>query len=186
MRKIVILVCFLMLTISFSQRTFAEDEQKNADTAKTPTVPAHYYHLDIVVQELDADAKPSNSRTYQINISTAPNPASIRTSSRVPLVTGSHQVNGKDVPEFQYQNIGVRVDARDAQEVGRELSFFLIASVDSISSSSDLSARAPIIRSNEWSSSVLIPINKPTVVFTSDSLDSKGSMRVMVTATPLP
>ena len=32
---------------------------------------------------------------------------------------------------------------------------------------------------------VLIPIGKATVVFTSDSLDSKGSMQVVATVTPL-
>jgi hypothetical protein len=32
---------------------------------------------------------------------------------------------------------------------------------------------------------VLIPIGKPSVVFTSDSLDNKGSMQLVVTATPL-
>jgi len=43
----------------------------------------------------------------------------------------------------------------------------------------------PVIRQNSWQASVLIPIGKPTVVFSSDALDSKGGMHFVVTATPL-
>ncbi len=41
----------------------------------------------------------------------------------------------------------------------------------------------PVIRQNVWDSTVLVPIGKPTVVFSSDDLDSKGKMQVEVTAT---
>lgn len=42
-----------------------------------------------------------------------------------------------------------------------------------------------MISQNTWQSRVLVPIGKRTVVFTSDSLDSKGSTRVVVTVTPV-
>jgi hypothetical protein len=36
-----------------------------------------------------------------------------------------------------------------------------------------------------WDAPVLIPIGKPTVVFSSDALESKGGMQLVVTATLL-
>ncbi len=61
----------------------------------------------------------------------------------------------------------------------------LVADVSSVATTNDASLHQPVIRQNKWQASVLIPIGKATVVFTSDSLDSKGSMQVVVTATPL-
>jgi len=49
----------------------------------------------------------------------------------------------------------------------------------------DPAINQPIIRQNKWQGICLIPTGKPTVVFSSDSLDSKGSTRILVTATPL-
>jgi hypothetical protein len=40
-----------------------------------------------------------------------------------------------------------------------------------------------VIRQNKWDSSVLIPVGKPTLVFSADDLDSKGKMQVELTAT---
>jgi hypothetical protein len=41
----------------------------------------------------------------------------------------------------------------------------------------------PVIRQNKWDSTVLIPIGKPTVVFSSDDLDDRGKLQVELTAT---
>jgi hypothetical protein len=41
------------------------------------------------------------------------------------------------------------------------------------------------MRQNKWEAVVLIPIGKSTVVFSSDDLDNKGSMQMLVTATLL-
>jgi hypothetical protein len=42
-----------------------------------------------------------------------------------------------------------------------------------------------VIRQNSWQASVLIPVGKPTVVFSSDALENKGGMQVSMTATRL-
>jgi hypothetical protein len=46
-------------------------------------------------------------------------------------------------------------------------------------------ANDPVIRQSLWQGSVVIPIGKPTVAFSSDTVDSKGGMQLVVTATPL-
>lgn len=182
MRKVILVSCVLLLTASFGHTLFAQDEPKPADTAKATESPAHFYHLDFVLQELGDDGKPTNSRTYAVTVSTDPRWfTSIRINSRVPVNTGS-PTNA----QFQYENVGVSFDANQAHEIGRLLAFDLTADVHTLATpSASEQSLAPVIRQNRWQSGVLIPIGKPTVVFTSDSLDSKGSMRVLVTATPL-
>jgi hypothetical protein len=43
----------------------------------------------------------------------------------------------------------------------------------------------PIIRQNRWGSHVLVPLKKPTVIFSSDDLTTKRQMQLEVTATPI-
>jgi len=196
MRKIVI-SCFLLLILPFASRAFAQDEpqtqatNKAPETAKAPEPPAHYYHLDFVVQEVGENGKPVNSRTYSCTVSTAPHERdSVRIGSRVPIATGiSGSSNEMVNTQFQYQNIGVNFDVSDVHEVGGKLAMNLGAEVSSIGPATHVggpnSRVAPLTRQNSWHTPVLIPIGKSTVVFTSDDLDSKAGMQVMVTATLL-
>jgi hypothetical protein len=177
-----------MLAPFAGHRALSQDAPKTQEIAKAPESPVHYYHLDFVIQELGADGKPINSRSYTTTISSdlREKGASIRANSRIPYSSGSTLVNTQLVnTQFQYVDVGVNIDARSTHEIGRQLSLDLTADVSSVGSSSDSSLHQPVIRQNKWQALVLIPISKPTVVFTSDALDNKGSMQVVVTATPL-
>jgi len=191
MRKFATVCSLLLLAFSFGQRAFAQDAAKTQDAAKATPVPVHYYHLDFVLKELDADGKPVNSRIYSTTLSTDRNDTntSVRTGSKVPIITGaSSQAAGVDKLDYQYQyqDIGVAIDARDAHQAGDLLTFFLSAQVSSIAPPSGSSTPlGPTIRQDKWQSSVLIPVGKATVVFKSDTLESKGSMQLAVTATLL-
>jgi hypothetical protein len=189
MRKLTLIFCFLVL-VSFGRTAFAQDPPNAQEQAKAPDAAAHFYHLDFVVQEMGADGKPTNSRTYTSTVSTGPRDrgASIRTGSRIPVPTGASSANESQAlvnTQFQYVDVGVNIDARNAREAGRQLSLDLNADISSIAPTMDPRVRQPVIRQNKWQASVLIPIGKPTIVFTSDSLDSKGSMQVVMTATAL-
>jgi hypothetical protein len=191
MRKTVLICSLLLFTAAFGLRAIAQDEPKPPETAQASTAPGHFYHLEFVVQELGTDGKPLNSRTYTTTTSTdARNNASIRTSSRIPVATGSYQA-GPDTTsalvntQYQYMNVGVDIDVHHTREIGRQLSFDLVADISSLAESRDAKLRQPVIRQNRWQAAVLIPIGKPTVVFTSDALDSKGSMQLVVSATPV-
>lgn len=192
MRKIAI-SCFLLLMLPFAGRAFAQDEAKahtesgTAEAAKTPEPPAHYYHLDFVVQEVGENGKPVNSRTYTCTVSTTHNERdSIRISSRVPIAIGAMS-NG--VPEFQFQDISVNFDVNAVREIGGKLAMSLGADVASMGPSAHLGGPngivQPVKHQNTWRTPVLIPIGKETVVFTSDDLDTKGGMQVVLTATLL-
>jgi hypothetical protein len=44
----------------------------------------------------------------------------------------------------------------------------------------------PSIRSNSWSSVVIVPLKTPTLIFSSDDPASKRQMQLELTATPIP
>jgi len=198
MRKITVVCCLLLLIPALAMRVRAQETAKAPETSKTPEPPAHYYHLEYVVQELGGDGKPTNSRTYSTIVGTERHEqfSAIRTGSRVPIITGALQSpvsnpNGNSKLEYQYQyvDVGVNIDTQNVREIGHQLAIDLKAEITALAESGSSTASTmlndPVIRQNTWQASVLIPIGKPTVVFSSDALDSKGGMHFVVTATPL-
>ena len=111
----------------------------------------------------------------------------MRTGSRVPVITGAPSGENKNMPvQFQYIDVGVSIDARDARENGDKLALSLNADISSLAdTASGANNGAPVVRQNKWQADALIPIGKPTTVFTSDVLDNKGGMQLVVTATPV-
>jgi hypothetical protein len=189
MRKLALICCLAFLTTSFGQRSFAQEAAPAVEPAKAAQTPAHFYHIDFVVQELGADGKPTNSRSYAATVSTdsRDHGTSIRTGSKIPIATGTPSGSNPALVNtpFQYVDVGVNIDVRSAREIGRQLSLDLIADVSSMGAPNEPSLNRPVIRQNKWQGSVLIPIGKGVVVFNSDSLDSKGSMQVTMTASLL-
>lgn len=191
MRKSTLICCLVFVTVFFGQRSFAQESIPAPEPTKASQAPAHFYHLEFVVQEMGTDGKATNSRLYTATVSTdsRDHGTSIRTNSRIPVPTvsssGGNESHALINTQFQYINVGVNIDARNMREIGRQLSLDLVADVSSMAGSNDANLHQPVIRQNKWEASVLIPVSKPVVVFTSDSLDSKGSMQVVVTATSL-
>jgi len=189
MRRTLLATTALLAALAVPALTRAQDADKPAEPAKTAEPAPHYYHLVFVVQELDAAGKSVNSRTYTTSVSTDRHfTGQVRTGSRIPVATGAY-ANGKDETltnvQFQYVDVGVNFDLSRVLEVGRTLSIDLSAEISSAADSGDTRIHQPVIRQNRWHAPVIIPLGKPTVVFSSDSLDSKGSLQVTLTATPL-
>jgi len=140
-----------------------------------------FYKLEFVVKEVEG-AKVVNSRSYFMTVPLeAPgqsgNGNSIRTSSRVPLATpGSTQ--------FSYSDVGVSLDCRGLHETPSGISVNL--SADITTNSIEPALPAPVLRQNRWSSTVVVPVKKPTVVYASDDATSKRQMQLELTATPIP
>jgi hypothetical protein len=188
MRKMIAVSSFLLFSFVFTLHSLAQDGSKASESSQASEIAVHYYHLEFIVQELSKEGKPTNSRTYTTTVSTdSHGTASIRTNSKIPIVVSETSTNNASSPnvQFQYQDIGVNIDAMRAREVGHQLSVDLTANITSVAENLDARLHEPIIRQNKWQAVVLIPIGKATVVFTSDALDSKGSMQLVVTATPV-
>lgn len=188
MRKIVFFCSILLLIPLVASKAGAQETDSKQPATATPAQPVHYYHFDFIVEDLDTSGKVANSRSYSTTVDTESHAlTSIRVGSRIPIITGSIDTKTTPVTEFTYVDLGVDLDVRDVHEVGQQLAFDLTANLSGEASPTqpDQDAKHPVIRQNRWQSKVLVPIGKRTVVFTSDSLDSKGSTRVVVTATPI-
>lgn len=191
MRKSILAACILFAAFAVPAISFAQDQDKPAE----PPAPFHFYRLTLTVQEVDSAGKPTNSRSYTATVATDnknPFSNSIRTNSRLPIASGTFssgdKTNVQNV-QFTYIDIGTNFDIRDVRESGRQLSLHIKADISSNGgnvSVGNTTYQEPIIRHNQWEGPVIVPINKPTVIFSSDSLESKNAMQVVATVTPIP
>jgi hypothetical protein len=111
--------------------------------------------------------------------------ASIRAGSKVPFAVGGQ------TSQFQYIDVGVNIDCRYIRELQRDLSISVSADISSVPSESAAPTATgaappmPIVRQNRWSSLVIVPLRKPTLIFSSDDVASKRQMQLELTATPI-
>jgi hypothetical protein len=141
--------------------------RKELKDIKAAKAQPKFYKLEFVLREMEGD-RSLNSRTYSMFASTDSPPASIRA-----------------VAKMKEGEAGVRLDIRNVRELQNQLGLSLTASVTGVADGSD-AARNPVLREFTWSSDVLIPLKKTTVVYSSDSTTSKTQMQVEITAVPVP
>ncbi|MFP5276205.1 MAG: hypothetical protein ACLGPM_03740 [Acidobacteriota bacterium] len=181
MRKLAACFALFVLVTVFAVSTPAQQGPKPADSAHRAEAaqPADFYRLEFVLEELDPAGKPVNSRSFTTTAdAVGRRHSSITVGSKIPITTGGDQ--------FQYIDIGTKITASDIHEDGKDLAFNLIADVSSMDAPRVVAgASKPVLRQNVWNGDVLVPVGKPTVVFKSDSLDSKGSMQLEVTVTKM-
>lgn len=138
--------------------------------------PPKFYKLDFVVKEVEG-AKVLNARSYSIIASTegrGVEQSQVRTGSQVPTATGSHI------------DVGVSIDCYQVKETQTGLALGVSANISSIPPDLTPPVSATVIRDNRWRSSVVVPLKKPVVVFSSDDLATKRQMQLELTATPIP
>ena len=148
-----------------------------AQNDKNKDEPQKFYRLDFLVKEV-ADAKVINTRSYSAMISTGAHPGSIRTGNKVPFQTGP-------ASNYDYIDVGVKVDCRSAREVDNQLSLWVTADVSNLAPGQPAGEGPPLLRQNSWSSDLIVPLRKPTVIFSSDDPTSTHKMQVELTATPI-
>ena len=140
-----------------------------------------FFKLDFVIREVEG-TKVLSSRAYDMTVSTDKEPglpsSSIRAGSKVAVASGANQ--------FNFVDLGVNIDCRAGSIAGSadDLSLFVTAEVSSIAHD-PATPNQPIIRQNKWASNAVVPLRKPTVIFSSDDLSNKTQLQVQLTATPL-
>ena len=145
---------------------------------RPPAEPPKFYNLEFQVKEVEA-GKVVNGRSYYMMISSESNPAQLRTGGKIPYTTGSAN-------QFNFFEVGVNIDCRAARERGGELALMINADVSSILPPPEGAANAPpMVRQNRWGSNVIVPLRKPTVIFSSDDATGKRKMQLELTATPI-
>ena len=170
--KKTILFCLMLAFTAGAPRLFAQE-----NTGKVADSPPHFYHLLFTVEEVGDSGKIVNSRSYSTTISDH-SYNQIRTGTKVP-------VKSSDKGDIQYIDVGVSVDCRDAHEVNGKFAAAITADISSIAADAETASQPPILRQNRWQANSLIPMGKPTVIFSSDNLQGKGKLQVELTATIL-
>jgi hypothetical protein len=166
----------------FTAPAIAQETKPSETTSQethAPKAEQHYYHLEFVLKELGEDGHVVNSRTYNTSVSTDRSNSYVRTGTKIPI-----RVNDKDI---QYLDVGVNIDCDMARETAQGLALQIKAEISSLANPpAGSESLTPIVRQNRWQSMTQLPIGKPTVIFSSDNLENKGRMQVVVTATQLP
>ena len=179
LKRIVLSLPLLALTMAPGSG-FAQ----NQEAPKTPE-PQKFYRLEFVVKEVEG-GKVLNARTYSTTVAADAKelgPTSIRTGARVAYQTATAAAG--DIKSFQYLDIGVNIDCRAIRETERALSLYVSADISSVPSDAATPMVAPTIRQNRWSSLTIVPLKKPTLIFSSDDPTSKRQMQLELTATPI-
>ena len=144
--------------------------------AQEPT-PSKFYKLDFVVKEVEG-GKVLNTRSYSVTVASGRN-CSIRTGGQVASPTAPMG----SAPQFNYRDVGVNIDCHHITEAANGLSLDVNADISSVLQ--EPTAPPPVTRQNRWSSTAIVPFKKPTLVFSSDDVNSKRQMQLELTATPI-
>ena len=184
LKRIILSLPLLALTMTPGPG-FAQSQ----DATKT-VEPQKFYKREVVVKEVEG-GKVLNARSYTTTAladARDSGQASIRAGGRVPYQTTT-TTGDKTLQSFQYFDIGVNIDCRAVKQVEGGISLYVSASISSVPTDAVAPAAAstapPTVRQNTWSSVTIVPLKKPTLIFSSDDPASKRQMQLELTATPI-
>jgi hypothetical protein len=124
--------------------------------------------------QANSDGKITNSRIYSIIVAATAGSQrlqSIRTGDRIPAANN-------------YIDVGTNIDTNDIRLTDHTLS--LRVDVESSSAlKTDTASGLPLIRRTTWGSQVIVPLSKPTVIFTADNVSDTGKTELELTATEI-
>lgn len=146
-----------------------------AQEAKPERPAPKFYKLDFVVKEVDGK-RVVNSRNYSI-VAATDTSSSIRAKEQVRVQMGG------TANVTQTVDVGTDIDTREIQQIQNDLGLAVTANV--ASPVSDAQPESAITRRFSWNSYVLIPLRKPTTIFSSDVTTGKTQMQLELTATPI-
>lgn len=149
--------------------------------AKSEPEKRAYYRLVFNVREVE-DQKVINSREYTATQSSGPGKrARIRSNSKVPYATSDNA--------YQFFDLGVNIDCLDLQETNGAVSISVQIEISNAVAAAPgappVTAKIPVIRQFIWGGDVVLPLRKPTIIYSSDDPSSKRQMQIELTVTPV-
>lgn len=144
------------------------------------------YKVVFVLYEVE-DGKKINERSYTIPVTTVDGntrDSSMTVGARVPIATGTTGDN----TVFQYLDVGLKIECNVAEQdnkfiVHGDVELSSIALPDQ--GTNQRLPGQPVVRRIRQTFTTLVPPGKPTVVTTSDDINSKKRTEVEITATRL-
>lgn len=169
-----------------AQEGDAKTEAKSkTDQAEMPRIQP--YRLDFSLVELQ-DGKPVNTRRYSMLLNVGDH-REIKIGTRVPVVSGGSSVNPAVDTQYQYLDVGTRIDARLVQEHDGDLTLAVGSEISNLDSDAGPvrpgSMLPPIIRNMHIDGSTVITSGKAVVFGSVDDPNSPRQFELEVTATRL-
>lgn len=178
----------LVVAFAFGATSWSQDSQATGNASYRQS-PERYFRLTFRVLDLSPEGKIADARAYNEIIATGPksdHTSSIRTGDRVPVATGSYSAASLVNTQFTYIDVGTDIDATRAEVVDQTLRLHVTANISSMSAPVLLgNVHEPVIRQTKWESNVTVPIDKATLIFSSDNSSDKGKTELELTATPI-
>lgn len=142
-----------------------------------------HYKLTYRLLEVGTDGKIANSRTYVAIIGTGQGengPAKVRAGDRIPIPINK-SAGGT---EIQYQSVGTDIDSSHPHIKDRQLSLNVTAASSSVGKpAADGIPNSPVFRETRWESNVVVTLDKPTIIFSSENVSDTGKTELELTAT---
>jgi len=130
-----------------------------------------FYRFDFAVKEVDG-GKVVGTKNYS---SMGKGSIMIRSGDKMPMTNRS--ATGREVT---FLDVGTNIDCQVLSETATQLA--LRVSVD-ISNPGD--TNPPVVSQTKWNSNIIVPLRKPTVVFSSEGTTRKIQTQLEITVTPL-
>jgi len=153
--------------------------------AQNPAPPGgpEFFRLDFNLKETDG-GKVVNTRAYQMMVRAEdPGTSSIRSGGRVPVAGDKG---------FTYVDVGVNLDVKrlvPSRSSRDEATMDIVAEVSGTlelgEPKASPAALPPTVRQTRFNSTVLVPLRKPTVLFSSEDPTTRRQLQLEVTATPI-
>jgi len=159
-------------------------QSEPAKAAGRPAAERKYFHLEFVVKELENN-KIVNARAYSMTVAVGLERSSIRSGNKlaVPSSPRSTTPATQGNAQFSYIDVGTNIDCWSAEMIEGQLALSVTADISTAADASD--GPAPTLRQVKWNSPVIVPLKKPTVIFSSDDPSSKRQMQLELTASPM-
>jgi len=136
--------------------------------------PAHY-KLTFRLMQANSDGKITNSRIYSIIVAATGGSQrlqSIRTGDRIPAANN-------------YIDVGTNIDTNDIRLTDHALGLRVDVESSSALKTDTAGNSLPLVRRTTWGSQVVVPLDKPTIIFTADNVSDTGKTELELTATEL-
>jgi hypothetical protein len=149
------------------------------DKPPAPEPPPVHYKLTYRLLDLSGDNKITSAHSYttvvvvdDIHAATA----KIRNGDNIPVPVGPGS------SQYNYREVGTNIDTSQAKTYERRLSADVFADLTNVVKLPE-NPSAPVIRHVLWNSNVVVTMDKPTIIFTSDNTSDAGKTELELTAT---
>ena len=185
----------LVFALVFSLTAWSQESQpptassRHASLASYQQSPERFFRLTFRVLQISPEGKVIDGKSYDETVvsgTKSEKTSSIRTMDRVPVFNSDCGNSGTVSCKLsQVVSMGTNIDVQEVEIVGDTLHLHVTADLSTTSFKPPAKPEFPIHRDTRWNSYAIVPINKPTLIFSGDDNADKGKTELELTAVPI-